>query len=436
MARLARKRSSDELEPDNETESDTAPSAESVGLNRSKKQRTANAASQGAQAPSDWARAREDTTMPHQPGSIVRIKLTDFVTYTSVEVHPGPSLNMVIGPNGTGKSTMVCAICIGLGWGPQHLGRAKDVGEFVKHGCREALIEIELCADGKRFRRNPIIRCQIKRESNKCQYSLNGKPASKKQILSAARSLSIQVDNLCQFLPQDKVVEFAGMTPVELLKSTQRAIASQEMIDWHEQLKQVRKAQRELEANDKSTREELTSLESRQRMQEGDVERLRERDLVKQTIEYLEMARPIAAFRDANKRFKEARRERESVMKELQELEDAVEPSMRAVNAKQIYRDAVKGALEHRGKRRETAEKRAAEAKEKIRSLNKEIERADKVVGTESKNAINQRQEQRRLEGNIVRLKKQMEEPPPEFDVAAINDQIVSWAFPLLQLPY
>ena len=55
----------------------------------------------------------------HQPGSIVRLKLENFVTYDSGEFFPGPSLNMVIGPNGTGKSTLVCAICIGLGWGPQ-----------------------------------------------------------------------------------------------------------------------------------------------------------------------------------------------------------------------------------------------------------------------------------------------------------------------------
>lgn len=61
----------------------------------------------------------DDTTMQYQPGSIVRVKLTNFVTYTAVEFFPGPSLNMVIGPNGTGKSTLVCAICLGLGWGPQ-----------------------------------------------------------------------------------------------------------------------------------------------------------------------------------------------------------------------------------------------------------------------------------------------------------------------------
>ena len=59
------------------------------------------------------------TRKKHQPGSIVRVKLANFVTYTAVEFFPGPSLNMVIGPNGTGKSTLVCAICLGLGWGPQ-----------------------------------------------------------------------------------------------------------------------------------------------------------------------------------------------------------------------------------------------------------------------------------------------------------------------------
>ena len=55
----------------------------------------------------------------YQPGSIVRVKLTNFVTYTSAEFHLGPSLNMIIGPNGTGKSTLVCAICLGLGWSSQ-----------------------------------------------------------------------------------------------------------------------------------------------------------------------------------------------------------------------------------------------------------------------------------------------------------------------------
>jgi recombinational DNA repair ATPase RecF len=52
------------------------------------------------------------------PGSIVRVALRNFVTYSSVEFSPGPYLNMIIGPNGTGKSTLVCAIVLGLGFAP------------------------------------------------------------------------------------------------------------------------------------------------------------------------------------------------------------------------------------------------------------------------------------------------------------------------------
>ena len=52
------------------------------------------------------------------PGSIVRIQLENFLTYDWVEFRPGPYLNMVFGPNGTGKSSIACAICLGLNFPP------------------------------------------------------------------------------------------------------------------------------------------------------------------------------------------------------------------------------------------------------------------------------------------------------------------------------
>lgn len=73
----------------------------------------------GTQEQSDAQSDDEYSEEAHQPGSIVRVTLKNFVTYTAAEFHPGPSLNMVIGPNGTGKSTLVCAICLGLGWDPK-----------------------------------------------------------------------------------------------------------------------------------------------------------------------------------------------------------------------------------------------------------------------------------------------------------------------------
>ncbi|TFK69419.1 hypothetical protein BDN72DRAFT_614369 [Pluteus cervinus] len=56
------------------------------------------------------------------PGSIVRIQLQNFVTYDYVQFRTGPHLNMILGPNGTGKSTIACAIAIGLNWPPSGIG--------------------------------------------------------------------------------------------------------------------------------------------------------------------------------------------------------------------------------------------------------------------------------------------------------------------------
>lgn len=52
-------------------------------------------------------------------GSIVRIHCVNFLTYDNVTCYPGPDLNMIIGPNGTGKSSLASAIVLGLGASPK-----------------------------------------------------------------------------------------------------------------------------------------------------------------------------------------------------------------------------------------------------------------------------------------------------------------------------
>jgi chromosome segregation ATPase len=67
-----------------------------------------------------------------------------FRTYDSVEFTCGPHLNVIIGPNGTGKSTIVCAICLGLAGKTSWLGRAQSPLDFIKYGKSKGCIEIEL----------------------------------------------------------------------------------------------------------------------------------------------------------------------------------------------------------------------------------------------------------------------------------------------------
>lgn len=49
-----------------------------------------------------------------------------------------------MGLNGSGKSSIMCAICLGLAGKPHFTGRASQLSDFIKHGGQEAEIEIEL----------------------------------------------------------------------------------------------------------------------------------------------------------------------------------------------------------------------------------------------------------------------------------------------------
>uniref|UniRef100_UPI00358EC0AE structural maintenance of chromosomes protein 5-like n=1 Tax=Myxine glutinosa TaxID=7769 RepID=UPI00358EC0AE len=100
-------------------------------------------------------------------GSIVRIKLKNFVTYDLCELFPGPNLNMIIGPNGSGKSSIVCAICLGLAGKPSLLGRVDKLGHFVKQGKEKSMVEIELF----KARKNVTIIREIVASTNKSTWA-------------------------------------------------------------------------------------------------------------------------------------------------------------------------------------------------------------------------------------------------------------------------
>jgi ABC-type cobalamin/Fe3+-siderophores transport system ATPase subunit len=124
------------------------------------------------------------------------------VTYADAEIRPGPRLNVIVGPNGSGKSSIVCALALGLAGSTNVLGRAAKLHEFIRHGADSAWIEIELWDKG--IGNNIIIRREFTKEGQK-SWHLNGKTSNEKAVKALLLELNIMVDNLCQFLPQDKV---------------------------------------------------------------------------------------------------------------------------------------------------------------------------------------------------------------------------------------
>jgi|TARA_B110000259_G_scaffold182713_1_gene226749 hypothetical protein len=168
------------------------------------------------------------------PGSVMRVKLHNFMTYTDVEMEPGPRLNVILGPNGTGKSSFVCALAIGLAGSTKLLGRADKLSEFVKRGEQSGYSEITLATSDPE--RPLVVRREIKRKDSSSTWRVNNVVVTLDRVKLEMHKLGVQLDNLCQFLPQDRVVEFARLTPESLLMETEKAIGNAELYDMHAEL--------------------------------------------------------------------------------------------------------------------------------------------------------------------------------------------------------
>lgn len=348
------------------------------------------------------------TVTEFSPGAIVRVTIENFVTYERADFFPGPSLNMVIGPNGVGKSSLVCAICLGLGYPPTVLGRAGTVGEFVKHGKDHAIVEIEL-QKRPQDRANYVIRLRINAENNERSFSLNGKACTLKNIKSVMARLRIQIDNLCQFLPQDKVAEFAGLEPIEKLNKTLLAAAPEEVVQQQQELKQMFSEQKELQRSIDTGAESLRSLQVRQQGLQADVERLKEREEIQNAVNDLSDARLIVHYNEERARYMQVKDDKKKAEQKHRRLERENQPALENVNAKQTYKDEVERALKARLQRAQYLEAetdRSLHAVEKIREDMKSLEN-NKVLEKESMDK--KKKEVGQYRTKITQLEGQME---------------------------
>ena len=359
-----------------------------------------------------------------QPGAIVRVKLTNLVTYENAEFFPGPNLNMVIGPNGTGKSSLVCAICLGLGWGPNHLGRAQQIGEFVKHNTSDAQVEIELQRRPEEPK-NHVVRLRIIKDGNIREWWLDDRKTSLKAVQALTRGFNIQVDNLCQFLPQDKVSEFAALSPVELLQQTQRAAAPEEMLEQHESLKQLRKEQRALDYQLERDKENLGTQESRQEGLRAEVQRLEERNQILENVMVLKKTIPFLEYRTARDQhviFKEKKKE---AQKCLRELEAELAPTLESITQKENYTERITAAVRDRKNAVDDSEKEAVKLTKTIETIVEEIQGYHSKIESEKKEELNRKKDLRDLERIITKLKAGLNDEPIVFNGPEWNERIV-----------
>lgn len=359
----------------------------------------------------------------YSPGAVVRVKLVNFVTYEKAVFYPGPNLNMIIGPNGTGKSSLVCALALGLGYPTNVLGRATKFSEYVTHGKNSAVIEIEL----KKLpneRQNHVIRLEITRENNNRRFSLQGKDTSQKNVQALVSRLRIACDNLCQFLPQEKVAEFAGLSPVQLLHETLRAAAPEKMIAWQTQLKDVFKDHKLAKTRVETDADQLKNLQERQQGLQADVDRLKERENIQINIEEMKNARCCAEYNIARDRYQALKRRKKDAERRLRALEQSAGPALEAVNAKEEYHGRIETVLEQRKRALKDSETAAEQASRAVEAVEEKVTDTQNNIENEKKAFGDKKLEIGKIRSAINKLEADHRNEPPPFDAVEWNQKI------------
>ncbi|KAF2753511.1 P-loop containing nucleoside triphosphate hydrolase protein [Pseudovirgaria hyperparasitica] len=379
------------ISSDDEDSDVTVPSQnQTPGSSANKRRRLNNGVSHNTQSPASPSSPGQELSLNNesvlthgsaskfQAGSIVRLKLRNFMAYTAAEIRFGPSLNFIIAPNGSGKSSIVSAICICLGSKPSILGRADQLSDHIHYGKDSAEIEIEL-AGGHEKSRNHLVRCLIK--PSKVTFSINGSPATNAAVSKLCQSLSIQIDNLCQFLPQDP-----------LLEETQRAVAPLEMREWYTQLKELYKKRKSDQMSEEGELERLADLKKKQSAAKQDVDLLIQRNQYKVKIDALEQYRPIVQLR---RNFKDAEAQ-------FAQLQKDVNPLLQSTNDKKKYAEQIKQVIDS----------------------SEEIDSFDTTVAKVKKSIKLHKDKARDRSMKIADARQRLENAPPEYDSAGCNAKL------------
>uniref|UniRef100_A0A3Q4GVG0 Structural maintenance of chromosomes protein 5 n=1 Tax=Neolamprologus brichardi TaxID=32507 RepID=A0A3Q4GVG0_NEOBR len=207
-------------------------------------------------------------------GSILRITMKNFLTYDYSVVHPGPNLNMIVGANGTGKSSIVCAICLCLAGKTAVLGR----GDKVSH-----------------------------------------------------RAIRLEKQAWLFFPTQEKVGEFAKMSKIELLEATEKSVGPPEMYEYHCELKNFRNKERELENVVKEKASFLEKAKQRNERNKHDVNRYYEKKRHLDVIELLEKKKPWVEYETTRKELEGVKKERDEAKKQLSSLKQTQAPMVKKI---------------------------------------------------------------------------------------------------------
>ncbi|CAK9295324.1 unnamed protein product [Gordionus sp. m RMFG-2023] len=171
--------------------------------------------------------------------------------------------------------------------------------------------------------------CLLSKTTTSSQnYCFLDQIATLKGIQAIVDKLNIQVDNLCQFLPQDRVADFAKMNSCELLENTEKAVGDTQLYEKHQQLKSLYTEINEVKKMAKNTEQLLETERAQNQRLEQEVQNFKSK---RKFIQQIENMKKKISWLVYSKRKQDLDTKKASLKTQLKKLEE----SKRSFNEKE-----------------------------------------------------------------------------------------------------
>lgn len=203
-----------------------------------------------------------------------------------------------------------------MGGSTKILSERNKLADYVKNGKDIAEITVTVYKDD---RRNRKVFCREFDRKNKSIYHIDQRKVTEKEYIEQITGLNIQVGNLCQFLPQERVQDFAKQNPQELFASTQKSVCSEEMIESFDKLKELRNIQLNGNKQTERTADLLREHERRVELLQTAVDNIRRQDEILHRKNVIEKKLAWMDFEELYQKCREVSNDLEKTQKKYDE---------------------------------------------------------------------------------------------------------------------
>eukprot|EP00742_Colponemidia_sp_Colp-10_P012836 GILJ01014449.1.p1 GENE.GILJ01014449.1~~GILJ01014449.1.p1 ORF type:complete len:1073 (+),score=252.19 GILJ01014449.1:50-3220(+) len=369
-------------------------------------------------------------------GIIDKIHLENFMCHRNFDMEFNPNVNFIVGQNGSGKSTILVALCACLGAKASFTGRGTSAKELIKHGAASALVQVYIknhlpdAYKHKEYGNKIIVERRINRDGSG-QYKLKnaeGKviDSSRKELELMMEHFNIQAQNPCAIMTQDASKQFLHSGKDEdKYKFFMQATQLEEM---KQEIDRITQQQERLDNTLKEKEAEVPELERRCEESQQKYDQAVNAEKMMEKVELLRVQRDWAAVEEKEREAEEAEtivkreeKKRDKELREKQKLAEEVEKMSKVREEKEQIMNENNALYESFGEEGRAINQAVIDMKRKINKIESEMKQV-----TQSMNRAKRQRDETKKRIINVRQTAAQEQQSTSVDVARVTAEIDS----------